>query len=485
MKRVLRDLLYNLKYVDILGSTDLVISQPCINSVNVVESSLFVALRGVNNDGHDFISHAISLGANSVLCESLPKDLEKKITYILVNDSASALSLISSNFFNNPSSKIKVIGITGTNGKTSTTYYLASLFRKLNYKVGLISTIAYQIDLLTFSSTHTTPNAIVLNELLSKMVQAGCDYCFMEVSSHGISQKRISGLDFDLAVFTNISRDHLDYHTTFDNYLATKKNFFDHLSHQAKSIINIDDPYGSFMVHDSKSKKVFYSTKKQSHYNATLLQSEISGLVINIDGNEICTTLAGDFNIYNLLATYSVAIELGQNKLQVLKLLSAILPVPGRFNTIKSNNGIFGIVDYAHTPDALIQVISSISNFSNPTKDLIIVIGCGGNRDQGKRADMAKIASENSRISIFTSDNPRLENPENILSDMLQGVADGHQNKVKKIVDRESAIYFAVKAATKGSIILVAGKGHETYQDINGQKIPFDDYKILKKFLKK
>tara|TARA_B100000902_G_C27253457_1_gene886536 strand:+ start:109 stop:1566 length:1458 start_codon:yes stop_codon:yes gene_type:complete len=485
MNRELRVLLYNLQYLDIIGSTYLTISQICINSSNVVLSSLFIALRGINNDGHDFINDAISSGANSVICESLPQDIDDRITYILVEDSSSALSVISSNFFQNPSSKIKLIGITGTNGKTSTTYYLASLFRKLNYKVGLISTIENQIDSLTYSSTHTTPNAIVLNELLSQMVKVGCDYCFMEVSSHSISQKRIMGLDFDVAVFTNISRDHLDYHITFDNYLNTKKKFFNNLSSQATSIINIDDAYGSLMLNNSKSKKVFYSIQQKSHYNATLLKSEINGLVINIDGSEICTPLAGDFNTYNLLATYAVAIELGQKKLQVLNLLSSILPVPGRFNTIKSQNGIFGIIDYAHTPDALNQVISSISNFCNLIKDLIIVVGCGGNRDQGKRADMAKIASENSKITIFTSDNPRLENPESIINDMLEGVEKDFQNKVKKIVDREAAIHFAVKSAGTGSIILVVGKGHENYQDINGQKIPFDDYKILKKFLKK
>ncbi len=484
MRRELKDLLYNLQCIDIIGNTNLIISQISISSSDVIPLGLFVAVRGLNNDGHDFINDAISCGAHCIICESVPKDIEKKITYIQVEDSLIALSSLSSIFFYNPSSKIKLIGITGTNGKTSTAYYLASLFRKLNYKVGLISTIEYQIDSHTTLSTHTTPNAIIINQLLSKMVQAGCDYCFMEVSSHGISQKRITGLDFDVAVFTNISRDHLDYHITFDHYLNTKKNFFDNLSSQATSIINIDDSYGSLMVNDSKSKKVFYSVKQKSHYNATLLQSELGGLVINIDGTEISTSIAGDFNLYNILATYAVAIEMGQKKRRVLKFLSSILPVPGRFKTIQSKNGIFGIVDYAHTPDALNQVISSVSNFCNLIQDLIIVVGCGGNRDQGKRADMGKIASENSKMSIFTSDNPRLEDPKSIISDMLQGVEDDSQNKVKTIIDREAAINFAVKSAEPGSIILVAGKGHEKYQEANGKKIWFDDYQILKKFLK-
>tara|TARA_S200000501_G_scaffold378233_1_gene439861 strand:+ start:1166 stop:2623 length:1458 start_codon:yes stop_codon:yes gene_type:complete len=485
MKKMLKDLLCNLQYVDIVGSTEMSVSQLCLTSTNVVPSSLFIALRGSNNDGHNFIRDAIFSGANSVICERLPNNLSDKVTYVLVEDSASALSSIASHFFNNPSSKIKLIGITGTNGKTSTTYYLASLFRQLNYKVGLISTIEYQIDSLILPSTHTTPNAIVLNELLSKMVQAGCEYCFMEVSSHGISQKRTTGLNFEIGVFTNLSRDHLDYHNTFNNYLNTKKKFFDDLSNLATSVINMDDNYGSSMVLESKSKKVFYSLHKKSHYNATLLDSDSTGLVISIDGNEICTSLAGDFNAYNLLAAFSVAMELGENKSQVLRLLSTLLPVPGRFNTINSEYGIFGIIDYAHTPEALSQVISSISNFGNTKQNLIIVIGCGGNRDRGKRPEMAKIASEHSKLIILTSDNPRFEKPKSIIADMLDGIKDDNQNKVKTIIDREEAIKFAVKSSVKGSIILVAGKGHEKYQDINGQKLPFDDYLVLKKFLKK
>ena len=482
--KLLRELLYGLDCDTIIGNTNTPISNIQFDSNKAALSDLFVAINGQNHDGHEFIEDVISSGVAAVVCECIPEKQIENITYVKVLNSSTALGILASNFFNNPSKKINLIGITGTNGKTSTAYYLFYLFKKLNFKVGLISTIDQKINNKSYPSTHTTPNAIELNRLLSLMVKEGCDFCFMEVSSHAISQNRISGLYFDIAVFTNITRDHLDYHKSFRDYINTKKSFFDSLSGVSKSIVNIDDKYGSEMLKDTNSKKILYSLKTNAHYQAIIVENSITGLTIRIDNHEITTQLIGDFNAYNLLAVYSIARELGQDQDLVLKVLSNIESPPGRFNMIRSRSGVIGVVDYAHTPDALKKVILSISDFCDINKNLIIVLGCGGDRDRGKRRIMGKIAAENSLISIFTSDNPRSENPDSIIHHMCEDLSNELKNKVQKIINRGEAIDAAVRFSSNKSVILIAGKGHEKFQEINGQKTPFDDFKTLQKLLK-
>ena len=482
--KLLRELLHGLDCDTIIGNTNSSISNIQFDSNKVSGLDLFVAINGQNHDGHDFIEDVISAGVTAIVCERIPEKQIENVTYIKVFNSSMALGILASNFFNNPSKKINLIGITGTNGKTSTAYYLFSLFKKLNFKVGLISTIDQKINNKSHPATHTTPNPIELNQLLSLMVKEGCDFCFMEVSSHAISQNRIAGLYFDIAVFTNITRDHLDYHKSFRDYINTKKSFFDSLSNVVKSIVNIDDNYGYEMLKDTSSKKIFYSLTNNAHYQAVVVENSITGLTIRIDNQEITTQLIGDFNAYNLLAVYSIARELGQNQDLILKELSNIKSPPGRFNMIRSRSGVIGIVDYAHTPDALKKAISSISDFCDIHKNLIIVLGCGGNRDRGKRRIMGKIAAQNSLISIFTSDNPRSEHPDSIIHDMCEDLSNELKNQVHKIINREDAIDAAVRFSSNKSIILIAGKGHEQFQEINGKKIPFDDFKTLKKLLK-
>ena len=482
--KLLRELLHGLDCDTIIGNTNSSISNIQFDSNKVSGLDLFVAINGQNHDGHDFIEDVISAGVTAIVCERIPEKQIENVTYIKVFNSSMALGILASNFFNNPSKKINLIGITGTNGKTSTAYYLFSLFKKLNFKVGLISTIDQKINNKSYPATHTTPNPIELNQLLSLMVKEGCDFCFMEVSSHAISQNRIAGLYFDIAVFTNITRDHLDYHKSFRDYINTKKSFFDSLSNVVKSIVNIDDKYGYEMLKDTSSKKIFYSLTNNAHYQAVVVENSITGLTIRIDNQEITTQLIGDFNAYNLLAVYSIARELGQNQDLILKELSNIKSPPGRFNMIRSRSGVIGIVDYAHTPDALKKAISSISDFCDIHKNLIIVLGCGGNRDRGKRRIMGKIAAQNSLISIFTSDNPRSEHPDSIIHDMCEDLSNELKNQVHKIINREDAIDAAVRFSSNKSIILIAGKGHEQFQEINGKKIPFDDFKTLKKLLK-
>ena len=482
--KLLRELLHGLDCDTIIGNTNSSISNIQFDSNKVSGLDLFVAINGQNHDGHDFIEDVISAGVTAIVCERIPEKQIENVTYIKVFNSSMALGILASNFFNNPSKKINLIGITGTNGKTSTAYYLFSLFKKLNFKVGLISTIDQKINNKSHPATHTTPNPIELNQLLSLMVKEGCDFCFMEVSSHAISQNRIAGLYFDIAVFTNITSDHLDYHKSFRDYINTKKSFFDSLSNVVKSIVNIDDNYGYEMLKDTSSKKIFYSLTNNAHYQAVVVENSITGLTIRIDNQEITTQLIGDFNAYNLLAVYSIARELGQNQDLILKELSNIKSPPGRFNMIRSRSGVIGIVDYAHTPDALKKAISSISDFCDIHKNLIIVLGCGGNRDRGKRRIMGKIAAQNSLISIFTSDNPRSEHPDSIIHDMCEDLSNELKNQVHKIINREDAIDAAVRFSSNKSIILIAGKGHEQFQEINGKKIPFDDFKTLKKLLK-
>lgn len=481
--KLLRDLLFGCELKNVVGNTSISISSICCDSNEAKKSSLFVAVNGINLDGHTFISQSISTGAIAIVCRNLPIKKHNHVTYVQVADPSVSLGIIAANFFNNPSSKIKLIGITGTNGKTSIAHYLFSLFTQLNFKTGLISTIENRVSNKSFQTNHTTPNAIEINRLLSLMVDDGCVFCFMEVSSHGIMQNRISGLHFNIAVFSNLTRDHLDYHKSFSDYRNTKKRFFDNLPKDAVSIVNVDDIYANTMLLNTKSKKIFYGIKSRGHYTASILESSLSCLNISIDKKSISTGLIGDFNAYNLLAVYAVAHQLGQEPDVVLNLLSNLKPISGRFNIARSTSGIVGIVDYAHSPDALKKVIYSISNFCHPKKDLITVLGCGGNRDKGKRPIMGKIAFENSSIVIFTSDNPRFENPKDIVEDMCLQIPTLSLNKVHKIYNREEAISFAFQYAQKGSVVLVAGKGHEKFQEINGVKKPFDDYEIIKKKL--
>ena len=482
--KLLRELLYGCPLDSVYGDTNIAISNIFTNSNEVEPLGIFVAINGIKINGHKFINQAISAGAVAIICEELPKKKHNHVTYVKVVNSSYALGLVASNFFNNPSSSIKLIGITGTNGKTSVAYYLFELFQKLNFNVGLISTIENKINNQSFESTHTTPNALEINKLLSLMVEEGCEFCFMEVSSHGIDQNRIVGLNFNIAIFSNISRDHLDYHNSFEQYKNTKKKFFDNLNQDAISIVNKDDTYSSNILLDTKSKKIFYGIHSKAHYKASIIESNLLGLSLEIDRHNIATCLIGDFNAYNLLAVYAVARQLGQDSVKVLKLLSSVSPVPGRFNIIRSpKHDVVGIVDYAHTPDALQKVILSISNFCNPIKDLIIVLGCGGNRDQGKRPIMGKIAFQASSQIIFTSDNPRFEDPQSIIDDMCLDLPKETYNKVHKIQNREEAIHFAFNQVNTESVVLVAGKGHEKFQEIRDNKQPFDDAKIITNIL--
>ncbi|MBF25666.1 MAG: UDP-N-acetylmuramoyl-L-alanyl-D-glutamate--2,6-diaminopimelate ligase [Flavobacteriales bacterium] len=483
--KLLRELIYRIDCESILGNTDISISSIHFNSSQISTNSLFIAIKGVSQDGHDYILDSIKLGAIAIICEQIPEKKVDGITYVKVKNSSNAMGILSSNYYDNPSRKLKLIGITGTNGKTSIAYFLFSLFQKLNIKVGLLSTIEYRVNTLSFPSTHTTPNPIELNRLLSIMVEEECEFCFMEVSSHGISQNRISGLQFCVAIFSNLSRDHLDYHSSFNDYLHVKKSFFDSLSANTKSIINIDDPYGKTMVLNTKSKKIYYTIKNQGHYSGKIIENNLTGLSMELNNSLFSTFLVGEFNAYNLLAVYATAIELGQTSNSVLKLLSNLSPPSGRFNVIKSIKNIVGIIDYAHTPDALNKVILSISNFCILNQKLIIVIGCGGDRDTGKRSIIGKIAAENSVLTIFTSDNPRTENPESIINDMCADLTDELRKKIIKLPNRKTAIAYAVSNAKAKSVILVAGKGHEKFQEINGVKTPFNDYLTLDKLLKK
>ena len=482
--KLLRDILYKVEILQIIGNTNVTISSICFNSNSSIKLSLFVAIKGLHRNGHDYIDAALSAGAHVILHEDDIKFPIENVTYIKVSNSSKSLAILSANFYNNPSSKLKLIGITGTNGKTSTAYYLFSLLEKLNFKVGLISTIENKINNTSYSSNYTTPDCIELNRLFSMMITDDCDYCIMEVSSHGILQNRIYGLDFDMAIFTNISHDHLDYHDSFNQYLKTKKVLFDQLSPSSIAIINNDDINGPNMIIDTKSRKVSYGINNKSTYTLKIIEDTIEGLNLEINNIQLWSQLVGQFNAYNLLSTYTAACEIGINKMKILSALSELNSVPGRFNLIVSQKGFKYIVDYAHTPDALLNVIQTILKTSQRNCQLITVLGCGGNRDKSKRPIMGKIAIENSSMTILTSDNPRFENPEDIITDMHSSVSQSLKNRMKIIIDRELAIQHVVSMATSQSVILIAGKGHENFQEINGKKLPFNDIDILNKYLK-
>ncbi len=481
--KVLSDLLYKAGIEELSGLTTVSISGICFDSRRVSEGSLFVAVRGSKSDGHAYIPEVIARGAVAVVCEEMPAQQVAGITYVRVKDSSYALAVICSNFFDQPSSKITLVGVTGTNGKTTTVTLLYSMFRKLGYKTGLLSTVRNCINDLEIEATHTTPDPLQLNALLAKMVEAGCTHCFMEVSSHSVVQQRIGGLHFTLAIFTNITRDHLDYHKTFDEYIRAKKGFFDMLGAGAFALVNADDRNHRVMVQNTRAKVKTYGLEGVADNKARVLESTIAGLLISIDGNDVLCRLAGNFNAYNLLAVYASAILLGEDKMHVLTALSTLAAPEGRFEQVSSHQGITGIVDYAHTPDALKNVLQTISEFRTGSEKVITIIGCGGDRDAGKRPLMAAIACEQSDRVILTSDNPRSEDPESIIAEMKQGVPAHQMKKVLSVTDRREAVRTACALATQGDIILLAGKGHEKYQEIKGVKYPFDDRRVLEESL--
>ncbi|KJS05545.1 MAG: UDP-N-acetylmuramoylalanyl-D-glutamate--2,6-diaminopimelate ligase [Flavobacteriales bacterium BRH_c54] len=481
MNKLLKDVLYKTGIEELVGNTNIAIDKICFDSREVEDTSLFVAVVGTTVDGHQYINQTIEKGAVAIVCEQFPEQLHDGITYVKVKDSAAALGIIAANFYDNPSNELKLVGITGTNGKTTTATLLHELFMQLGYQVGLLSTVVNKIGNEAIPSTHTTPNAVELNKLLRKMVEAGCDYCFMEVSSHAIHQHRITGVAFSGAVFTNITHDHLDYHKTFDEYIKAKKMFFDMLPENAFALVNKDDKNGMVMLQNTKAKPYTFALKSAADFTARILESGFSGMMLHIDKNEVWTKLIGGFNVYNLLSIYAVAVLLEQDKLNTLTAISNLNAVEGRFQYIKSQDNISGIVDYAHTPDALKNVLGTISEIRTNNETVITVVGCGGDRDKAKRPLMAQIACEYSNKVILTSDNPRSENPEQIINDMKAGVEPQHYKKVLSITNREEAIKTACMLAESNDIILVAGKGHEKYQEINGEKFPFDDLEILKK----
>jgi UDP-N-acetylmuramoyl-L-alanyl-D-glutamate--2,6-diaminopimelate ligase len=477
--KLLKEILYKTHIEQVSGSTSVNISDIAFDSRKVSEWTLFVAVRGTLTDGHEFISKAIDNGAIAIVCEEMPANLIPTITYVKVKDSSHALAIICNNFYDDPSSKLKLIGVTGTNGKTTSVTLLHSLFTQLGFKCGMLSTVKNLIGNEVIAATHTTPDPLQLNQLLVRMVDEDCEYCFMEVSSHAVVQKRIEGLHFHGGLFTNITRDHLDYHKTFDEYIKAKKGFFDRLPEGAFALINADDKNSQIMVQNTKSTVRTFAQKNVADFKVKILENNFSGLLLNIDGNDVLCSLIGSFNASNLLGAYAVAIMCNQEKLDVLTALSSLKAPEGRFECLQSENKVTGIVDYAHTPDALENVLNTINNIRTGNETIITIIGCGGDRDAGKRPQMAEIACELSDKVILTSDNPRSENPDAIIKDMQAGVPAQYYRKSLAIADRKEAIRTAVALAQPGDIILLAGKGHEKYQEINGVKYPFDDKEIL------
>ena len=478
----LRDILYKTSILQIVGSTDMEVYHLAIDSRKVMSGSCFIAIKGVAADGHLFINKAIEAGASAIVCESLPDVLNEKVTYVTVRNSAEAAGNMAHIFYGSVSETLKVVGVTGTNGKTTVATLLYKLFTGLGYTCGLISTVENHIGQEVVPSTHTTPDAISLNELLSRMKSAGCTHVFMECSSHAIHQNRIAGIHFTGAVFTNITHDHLDYHQTFDAYIKAKKAFFDMLSSDAFALSNLDDARGSVMLQNTKAQKYLYSLKSLTDFKAKILENSLEGLQMDIQQYQVHFRLIGTFNAYNLLAVYAAAILLGEQAEQVLSTLSNISGAEGRFDTIRSvRKNLLGIVDYAHTPDALKNVLSTIQQLKQKNEQLITVVGCGGDRDKTKRPLMGAVACEWSDQVIFTSDNPRSEDPEEIISDMGKELSSAAKRKMISISDRRKAIHTAVQLAADNDIILVAGKGHEKYQEIKGVKYPFDDRAELSK----
>ena len=479
MKKNLTDILVKAGVLEIVGSTDIAIESISFNSSKIPSDCLFVAVMGTKVDGHSYIQDAIDKGAIAIVCEIFPEHKEPNITYVKVQNSSFALGHICSNYFDHPSQKLKLVGVTGTNGKTTTASLLYKMFVKLGYKVGLISTISNIINDEIYPATHTTPDPYVLNGLLAKMVEMGCAYCFMEVSSHAICQHRIAGLEFAGAIFSNITHDHLDYHKTFKNYIKAKKGFFDNLTFKAFALTNIDDINGRIMVQNTKAKKYYYSLQSPADFKCRIVENQFGGMQLNLDGDKFWCRLMGKFNAYNLTAIYGAALLLGQNRDEIITVLSDLESVEGRFESFIDRNKVVAIVDYAHTPDALKNVLSTIASIRSGNEKIITVVGAGGDRDKTKRPEMAKIAVNKSDKVILTSDNPRYEDAETIMNEMLAGVVVSKRKKVLMIENRKEAIKTAYALANPGDIILIAGKGHEKYQDIKGVKTPFDDKQII------
>lgn len=480
----LKDILYKVNINAVIGSTAIPFNAIHFDSRKVTLDDVFIAVRGTTSNGHDFIHKAVEAGAIAIICEKIPDNKINGITYIGVEDTATALAVMASNFYENPSANLKLIGVTGTNGKTTVTSLLYQLFKKAGYKVGLLSTVKIKVDDVEYKTTHTTPDSLTINYYLKLMNDAGVEYCFMEVSSHGIHQKRTEGLHFVGAIFTNLTHDHLDYHSTFAEYRDVKKSYFDNLPKTAFALANIDDKNGLVMIQNTKAKKYTYALKSYADFKAQILENQLSGLLIKIEDHEVWTKLIGSCNAYNLLAIYAAAKLLDLEKLEILRLLSELESVSGRFQHFTSNTKVMAIVDYAHTPDALQNVLKTINTIRTGNEALITVMGCGGNRDKTKRPIMGNIASTLSTKVIFTSDNPRNENPQQIIEDIEAGVEPHYQKKTLSIIDRKQAIKTACQMAQPNDIILIAGKGHETYQEINGARTDFDDLKTVKELLK-
>ncbi|WP_293924550.1 UDP-N-acetylmuramoyl-L-alanyl-D-glutamate--2,6-diaminopimelate ligase [Sphingobacterium sp. UBA6320] len=475
----LKSILHAIPVQEVVGQLDVEVVSLCFDSRQVVFGSLFIAVRGVHTDGHLFIDKAIAFGARAVIVEELPVETLDSVVYIVVADSALALGIVAANFYDNPSKKMKLVGVTGTNGKTTVATLLFQLFTELGYHVGLLSTVQNQIGERVIPATHTTPDPIQLNHLLSEMIEEGCDYCFMEVSSHAVVQQRIAGLKFTGAIFTNITHDHLDFHKTFSSYIKAKKKFFDDLDTAAFALTNEDDRNGQVMLQNTFAHKKSYGLHSGADFSARIVESHFDGMLMNIDGHDVWVKLVGGFNAYNLLAVYGAAILLEQETVRVLTAMSVLTGAEGRFETLKAANGVFGIVDYAHTPDAVENVLQTIEKLRNQSQHIITVLGCGGDRDKTKRPEMSQAALRYSDRLIITSDNPRTEDPLTIIKEMEAGVAAEQKSKVLSIADRKEAIRVAYQLAKPGDIIVVAGKGHEKYQEVNGVRHHFDDKEIL------
>ncbi len=476
---ILKDILYKVPLKSVSGDMNKEIGSLCFDSREAEQGCLFIAVKGLTVDGHEYIGKAIASGATVIVCEELPESLRDDITYVQTEDSAVALGLLASNFFGNPSEKLHLVGITGTNGKTTSATLLFQLFRRLGYNVGLLSTVENRVNDKILPARFTTPDAIQLNSLLREMVDSGCTHCFMEVSSHALIQKRTKGVTFKGAVFTNITHDHLDYHKSFDEYIKAKKILFDELPKEAFALVNVDDKRGNVMLQNTKASKKTFGLKFMANYKSRIINNTLQGLELDIDNKNVWFRLVGDFNAYNILACYGVAMELEEDPDEVLTALSELRPARGRFEVVDNAAGIIAIVDYAHTPDALENVLKTIEGFRTGNEQVITVVGCGGDRDKSKRPVMANIATKYSNKVILTSDNPRTEDPLQILKEMEEGVSKSNYKKTTTIADRKEAIKMAVSIAVKGDIILVAGKGHETYQEIDGVRHPFDDRQVL------
>ena len=481
---ILNELLSATKVLNTVGNTDIDIAAIAFDSRKVAQNTLFVAQAGTAVDGHDYIGKALDSGATAIVCERIPEEVAERDTcFIVVEDSSKALGELACQWFGQPSKQLTLVGVTGTNGKTTIATLLYKLVRGLGHKAGLLSTVVNYIEDEAVASTHTTPDALELNSLLKRMVDAGCTYAFMEVSSHSIAQARIAGLDFDGAIFTNLTRDHIDFHKTFDNYRDTKKRLFDSLKKDAFAITNKDDKNGLIMTQNCQAAVRTYSTRALADYRAQILEEGFDGMLLQVNNQEVFVPLVGRFNVSNILAIYGAAVSLGFEPIEVLRVLSTLKPVNGRFESIASPKGWTAIIDYAHTPDAVENVINTINEIRKPGSRLITIVGCGGNRDKGKRPMMASLAKHGSDRLILTSDNPRDEEPADILKDMIAGLTEAEQRDTLIIEDREMAIRTACMMAEAGDVILVAGKGHEDYQIIKGVKHHFDDHEVVRKYM--